>query len=267
VERSRIARERIYSQFPGVRVPMEQLLHRRLVMAEFADGVSFKELPPGAQRETAERILSMERQILFADRGEIEFDPDRHAGNFRILQQPDGSILIQPIDFGQVLSITRAQRDALIDLFAAAQVFQQAGPVRSLMEPLAARLGLAPALLGRVMRALRRYFPDSGLKPVTAYYAVLSALEDAGAPQPIVYFDFVRSIMQLQQYESALPQGSAALGETPKAELERLVTARARAMAADLRLTWWEKVGFVIDRSWDGAVSLCQRMLSAGEGR
>ena len=118
-----------------VSVPKEVLIDERLIAAEYAEGVSFYDFKPEVQRLIADKILKMEADNLFSEEDIILFDPDRHAGNYRInLKQEQGDnflvlekLEIRPIDFGQVLTITKSDRLKIFQLFALSQVLNVVG--------------------------------------------------------------------------------------------------------------------------------------------
>ena len=96
-------------------------------------------------RAPARKILQMEGDNLLGDAEWITLDPDRHPGNYRIsvihaASQP--KYRITPIDFGQVLKISRAQREQIFNVFAAAQILKATGSTQFPRFPNEARDGV-----------------------------------------------------------------------------------------------------------------------------
>ena len=262
LERSQIAQRKIYAgrDRDGVLVsaPAEVLANARLIAAEFADGVSLFDLPDAASRAWAAReVMRLEKEILFADADVIDFDPDRHPGNYR-LSVKDGKLFIKAIDQGQGLTITRQDRDRIVSLFALSQIAREAGGARWVVDETARVMGLDETVKKRLGRALGRYFPDRGLARPAAYFTMLAALSDAGADVDASYFDFVRGIVQFTQYEElAGPQA-----ESPSAALEAAVRAKAEEYRKTLSVSTMEKLAIGWDRlkesaaAWPGIAQL-----------
>lgn len=240
----------------NVKVPRELLLKDRMIVSEFAEGISFFALRPEVQPAIADKILQMENDILMnmdpARAGdEIMFDPDRHAGNYRIqIKDYSGesyivleSATVSPIDFGQLLRrFTRADRDLVIHLFALAQIADKAGAIDWIKSEIEKRFTLNDKQRAKLGKTLRMYFPSKGLKPVTAYYGMLSALELAGLDVDIKYYDFVRAIIQLKQYEPFATPGRS--WKTPSESFEGEVIKRVEELKPNVELTWRDKLAF-----------------------
>lgn len=239
-----------------VSVPRELLVKDRMIVSEFAEGISFFALRPEVQPAIADKILQMEHDILMdmnpARRGdEIMFDPDRHAGNYRIqIKEYSGesyivleSATVTPIDFGQLLRrFTRTDRDLVIHLFALAQIADKAGAIDWIRGELEKKIELTDKQRKKLAKTLRLYFPSKGLKPVTAYYGILSALELAGVTIDIKFYDFVRAIIQLKQYEPfASPERA---WKTPSEAFEGAVMARVNELKPAVQLSWRDKLTF-----------------------
>ena len=76
------------------------------------------------------------------------------------------------------------------------------------------------------------------MKPVTAYFSLLAALDDAGLEIDVAFFDYVRAIIELKSYEKFAP----GLGDlSPTVRFANIIEARAEAMKATLSLTPIEK--------------------------
>lgn len=243
VDRSQIAREKIYAghgeEGALVWAPHEQLISERLVASEYAPGKSIYDLKPELQALAGRKILQMEGDILFADQDLIHFDPDRHPGNYRISAQESAfgpSLSIHPIDQGQGLALSRADRERIFDLFALSQIMRETGSTNWAVRQAAGILGLDDKASRKLKSALARYFP-AAMEPVAAYYSLLAALDDSGREMDTAYFDFVRGLVQLKQYEELAPGFSP----TPRRRLETIVSDRARAMSRTLELSSWEK--------------------------
>lgn len=227
IYKSQIARHAIYvrmnEQGIEVEAPQEDLIRDRMIVAQYAEGVSFNELPDKWKPVVARKILAMESEILFGDEPVIRFDPDRHAGNYLILVQENAdlssTIKISPIDFGQVLRISTKQRERVIRLFALAQIVSKAGMNEWLLEKVQDVMGLTPDQSVRLRQVAKKYVQASGFNPVTVYISLLAAIRASGHDNiDISYIDFIRGIIQLTQYES-----HTAFGITPSQMFEQQV--------------------------------------------
>src|SRR5262249_27390413 len=200
----------------SIAVPHEVYLHQRLIASEYAEGISFFHLPEEFRPQVAERILQVELNNLLRDQDETWFDPDRHPGNYRIQVlvngQPDRvKIQISPIDFGQLQQVTRAEKQGIFDLFAISQVLARTGPTRRSLELVSERLSLNAEEIKTLETTARRFFPDASAKPVSNYFALLAAVEATGHEVKNNYFDFVRAMVQLRQYEGRIRPGTVEL--------------------------------------------------------
>ncbi len=221
IERSRIAREKLYAQmsdeFQIVGAPDEYLEKPRLIVAEFAPGDSIKNLPPEDQDRVARKIVEMETKILTSKEDVIYFDADRHPGNTRAQGKADVPAgqkpRVSPIDFGVLTSITAKDRDRVIRLFALAQILKETGSTEWAAQEVIRIMDLPANKKLALMKALRDHFPARSTKEITAYFGVLTSLESSGVEAPTSYIEFVRAILQHPQYdkwmigpESARPQ-------------------------------------------------------------
>lgn len=257
VNKGRLAARYVYVRASDLKikvvVPQELMLKDRIIVSEFAEGTSFFNLRPEVQPAIADKILQMEHDILMSEKiplgDEIIFDPDRHAGNYRIhIQEYSGekyvvleSATIRPIDFGQLLRrFTPADRDLVIHLFALAQIADKAGAIDWLIAQIGQKITMTDKQKAKLAKALRLYFPSKGLKPVTAYYGILSALEIAGLDIDIKYYDFVRAIIQLKQYEPFATKERT--WKTPSESFEAAVLQKVDLMRPAVELTWRDKL-------------------------
>ncbi len=247
--RSDIARRRIYAgrdtDSVSVVAPREVRLHERLIAAELARGVSLYDLEPSARSWAAAEVLSLETDVLFApgaDDALIDFDPDRHPGNYRF-EAVGGRLYIRPIDAGQGVTITVADRRKIVSLIAVAQVMREAGATRWATEELGRILGLNAKALRRARRSLGRYFPDRGLAREAAYFTLLGGLDDAGVAVDPAYYDFVRGIVQFKQYQEFAP----AQAKTPIAALTAAVVERGEEYRRTMTITRLETLA----AGWD----------------
>ncbi len=251
VKKGEMARKKIYKNYSDaeieIKVPRELLMNKRLIAAEYARGSSIFSMTPEYQSQFAQKILEIEGQNLFADQDEIYFDPDRHPGNYRVEINEHGKLVLKPIDFGQVVSITRAEREKISDLFALAQILKQTGSSQWAAAQIAKTMGLDAKAASKIEKALKRYFPAPDLREVTAYFSVLSALRDAGHGAKIEYFDFIRAVIQLNQYEGLIRSGKKTV--TPKQMLEVIIKKKAESFLAEMKLTNAEKLGIVIQKA------------------
>lgn len=215
IYKSYIARTSIYfrlnEQGIEVQAPREDLVKDRMIVAQYAEGVSFNEIPDRFKPIVARKILTMEADILFKDDGIIRFDPDRHAGNYLILVQEDemggASIKISPIDFGQVLRISPEQRERVIRMFALAQIASKAGMNEWLLNQIQTVMSLNAEQANRLRKNAKRYIKAANFNPVTAYISMLAAVKASGFEQlDISYIDLIRGVIQLTQYEAYADQ-------------------------------------------------------------
>lgn len=248
VKKSRLA-QRLYAPFADFQVPNEALIADRLSAAQFAPGVGIRKLTPPQQAHTAKRVLETGVILLFGgleddDDGSFNFDPDRHPGNFRHevrgseeARTAGGGVIHHAIDWGQLIAMTKGQRRQVIRLFAIAAVLARAGVEEVLLDEITQTLGVTvdEAQRQALAAVLRPLFPIGGKKDITNYYTLLAALEEWGQPQPIVFFDFVRAIMQYDFYERFLSAEDRASLPTPSKVMEAQV--RAEAARIEPRLT------------------------------
>jgi hypothetical protein len=96
----------------------------------------------------------------------------------------------------------------------------------------------------KLIRNLRRYFPSESYKPVTAYFAILSALEMSGQPMDIKYYDFLRAIIQLKQYEPFASK--VRTWQTPSELFESKVRERIETLKSGVSLSWKDKLSYAI---------------------
>ena len=210
IYKSQIARHAIYVEMneDGIEVetPQEDLVRDRMIVAQYAEGVSFNELPERWKGVVARKILLMEKSILFGDEAVIRFDPDRHAGNYliRVQEEPHGALIrISPIDFGQVLRISSSQRERVVRLFALAQIVAKAGMNEWLLDQVRQLIGLNDEQTQALRKTAKKYVEAARFNPVTIYISLLAAIRASGfGDMDISYIDFVRGIIQLTQYES-----------------------------------------------------------------
>lgn len=256
VNKSKIAREKIYPKYSDgqfdITVPDERVFGKkfkaedfedfRIIQSEFAPGVSLLELDRDQQRKVASKILEMEGDILFSDQAVIAFDPDRHPGNYRIDVPLKGKIRISPIDFGQVISITRIQRDNIIKIFSLGQILRKAGPTIHMTNLIGDFFDLNENKKNELYKMLKDYFPNSKMNELTAHFSILSALDDIGIEVPSQYFDFMKGLAQLNQYEKYVTGVGI---ETPASKLKKMATGYANEygeeLLADENLTSMEK--------------------------
>lgn len=264
--KSKRARNFVYINLdePGmkVEVPKEALIKDRMLVSEFARGTSFYALPDNLKRVAAKKILEVENKILFSEQDEIEFDPDRHAGNYRIyfkafegkdylvlepVTENDETGELSPIDFGQFISIKKADREKVIKLFAISQIVTRLGVSSSISQQISEIFALTQTQSKKLEKSLRRYFPDPSLKEVTPYFALIAAVEETGHEVDIAYSDFIRAIVQLVQYEQFMPQGT----QTPSANLEKQVRAMVKSYLKNTELSSSQKVKIAAYNAWE----------------
>ena len=229
-------------------VPKTVFLNDRLIAEEFAEGQSIFDIE-GAENKgiIAKKLLEMESEHLFQDLDDpeafITFDPDRHPGNYRFRVEQDDSIQMYPIDWGQMLSITVRQREEIFTLFTLAQILKVTGSTNWASHQIIETMNLTVSS-DILKQALKRYFPSSEMNEVTAYYSVLAAMSDLNLQPYIGYFDFVRAIIQLSQYEVFLEQPI----RTPVEKLKEVVSLRVEDLLSHMELTLKEKAQIGIQK-------------------
>lgn len=264
-EAEKTARARhLYSVFNdgefSVSVPEQELVNDRLLQSRYARGGNFlkmveaKVIDKEDTRKIGLKILEMEAQILYgSDKGEIFYDTDRHAGNYLIqVEYRDGRkhYKISPIDFGQMTSIRVDQRDRIAKLFALAGALGTFGANESFSRKVAETIGLDRSLVSKLSKVLGEFFPVTGPKNrvmVTHYFSLISAINETLYGQPssvmsaetkggkldMVYTDFVRAIMQLNQYEKELEGRGIQIPKDAKTP-RKILESRAKDHFADL---------------------------------
>jgi hypothetical protein len=225
-----------------VRVPEQFGINKRLLLSRFADGKSFFKLAEADQVSSGIKILEMESKILFGESNRaIWYDTDRHAGNILIqVEMKEGKkhTTIWPIDFGQLTSITPQQRQKVTELFALSALMGNLGSNDWLAERLAKTVGLPSELFSTLKSNLAKQFPGRASaqdgSAITDYFSLLAAvnLTVKHAPRNLLsgdlrkgkidfaYVDFVRAIMQLNQYEVELGDKLPKTLMTPRRLLE-----------------------------------------------
>jgi hypothetical protein len=252
IYKSQIARHVIYVRLNGngveVEVPQEDLIKDRMIVSQFAEGVSFNELPEKYKPLVAQKILAMEAQIMFADEDVVRFDPDRHAGNYRIwvkelangevaltihLEDPTTEAKVSPIDFGQMLRISKEQRERVIQLFSLAQIASKIGMNEWLLKKIQTIIGLTDRQTLQLKSQARKYLKAADFNPVTVYISLLAAIKASGYDDiDISYIDFIRGIIQLTQYEP-YAQG----GLTPSKLFEQHVFSYLAQYLSEMKLS------------------------------
>ena len=249
--KSKMAQQNIYQGYSHpsttITVPKSFFLNDRLIAEEFVEGVSIFDIEKAEHRSfIAQRLLEVEGYNLFQEindpKAVIVFDPDRHPGNYRIRIE-DHHVYIHPIDWGQMVSITVQQRDQIFTLFALAQIMKMTGPVNWIVNKIIDEMHLSVNVKS-LTSALKRYFPSKEIAEVTAYYSILAALSDLKMHPDIVYFDFVKGIIQLNQYEAFLLQPT----KTPVARLKEAVSLKVKKLLPEMTLSLKEKVQIGVPR-------------------
>lgn len=269
LEMSRVAQEDIYTGRSNdsiiVQAPKEILLHpRRMMASELARGVSLFEIKPEYREEIANRILEIEMENLFpnGDTDLSHFDPDRHAGNYRIyaheVENGKPTLEIRPIDFGQVQSISRFQRRQIIRLFSLSQVLKKTGSTDWAAREILKTLDYSKIKFSKMKRTLRKYFPHPNAQPVSAYYATLAAFDDLGIEISTVFYDYVRGIVQLNQYEQF---ASTEAVQTPKRRLIATVKEEANTLVKRMKLSTTEKLAIAKRGVSETAASTCKTLM------
>lgn len=282
--KTKIAREQLYTGFNtdefSITVPKQQQLNKRLLVSDYAKGISFKDeaFPEADKLPVAVKLLEMEAKILYGQSsGTITYDTDRHAGNYLIdIQNTNGKkkYVISPIDFGQLTTITVEQRDRLERLFSLSSLIGQFGHNEWLIEKVAQEFGLKGKNLERLTHNLKEFFPLKNAggsdsdgkegKAITDYFSLIAAINesfrdhknggfhrdiDMASLDPdlrsgkldFAYTDFVRAIIQLNQYEDVVkvPQHV----KTPSKILSERVKDKVAKHLKEMELSHWQRLG------------------------
>jgi hypothetical protein len=255
--KTKLARLRLYTGYSDsdftVGVPEQSFVNKRLLTSRFAPGGSFFGLTKEDQQRVGLKILEMESDVLFSNKKDvIWYDTDRHAGNFLVrVQNKQGKkhYKISPIDFGQLTYIRVDQRDKIAEMFALAGMLGKLGSNEWVVEKTAGLFDLKGEDLSRLRENLTLFFPgNTGQEPsvITSYFSLIAAIntaidppqkkwslfksksKDAGRHRDLskgkldfAYTDFVRAIIQLNQYEERIKIPTEA--RTPRKILESRV--------------------------------------------
>lgn len=221
---------KVYESLSDFIVPQEKLVDPTIIKSDFAKGGSIHDLDLQERGRVANRIMEVERNILFADADVIEFDPDRHPGNFKVEIDGENRVRVRPIDFGQFISITRTERTQLIDLFAQVAILDQTGPTKWSVDRIAETLKLDKKESSKLMSALKSGFPAKDRTGLASYYTLLAALEEIGRPMPIQFFDFARAVVQHNQYEEMVVKSLEAQGLSKEEALLKVEAPRKKLL-------------------------------------
>jgi hypothetical protein len=292
-QKTALARQRLYVGFNDdtftVKVPQQVLNNERVLTSSYAKGVSFNKLSAEDKEAVGKKILAMESSILYANKSRaIWYDTDRHAGNYLIdvtMKNGKKHYTIWPIDFGQLTSITVRQRDRIADLFAMAGALGKLGSQEWISEYLAKEFKFNSTQQKRLHEYLNEIFPSPGLSTnqkesaggvVADYYKLLSAINESlrdhkegklhadvelskldwdlrDGKLDFAYTDFVRAIIQLNQYEDQVSLDQK--DPTPRAFLERQAKDRLALHLKNMEIskTLSAKIKIANVKSWIGS--------------
>lgn len=257
---------RVYSGFNSpeftVAVPEQQLVNKRLLTSRYAKGTSFMRLSPEDQQQVGVKLLEMEAQVLFGQGGAIAhtYDTDRHAGNYLIdVRNENGGkhYVISPIDFGQLTWVRTDQRERVIELFSFAAMLGQMGSNDWLAARVGALFDLKDSDLKELTKTLAEFFPvgKGGGSVVTNYFSLIAAINESirdssqaklhrdlkDGRLDFAYTDFVRAIIQLNQYEERIVIPGDA--KTPRKILEERVKNSLATHLNEIELNWMQAWG------------------------
>ncbi len=290
--KTKIAREKLYVGFNDdsflITVPKQIQLNKRLLVSDYAKGISFKDkdFPDEDKLPVGLKLLEMEAKILYGtSSGTITYDTDRHAGNYLIDIQKDEATgkkkyHISPIDFGQLTTIKTTQRDRIERLFSYAALLGQFGHNDWLIEKVASEFGLTGKNRKMLEENLKAYFPLSKAggsnmdksgggkdgKAITDYFSLIAAVNetfrdsknkvtgvrndaDVANLDPdlrtgkldFAYTDFVRAIIQLNQYEDVIDVPKHI--QTPSKILSDRVKDKVAEHLKEMKLSRWQELG------------------------
>ena len=223
-----LAAKRIYTGFSDanfiVMVPTQKQMMNRFLSAQYALGKNFFDLSSYDKVMTGVKIMEMETDVLFSDKNVIWYDTDRHAGNY-LIQVNDEKIgpkyRISPIDFGQLTHIRKEQRDNVLRLYSLGKLASLYGANDWMVKEVSNLLNLNPIETQKLSKNMYKFFKgassakDVEKVPVLTYYELLSVInrsvllgkQDAnfsGGKLRHSYSDFIRAVVQFNQYEDEL---------------------------------------------------------------
>jgi hypothetical protein len=252
-----IARNHLYKnksdRYFEIEVPYLASGKGRFLQADFAPGMSFFELEKiSKEHQTAVglKILALEESVFFEGiekdqdpkraHEKVRYDADRHAGNYLIeVKEKDAnkmSYKIWPIDFGQLSVIRRGQRKKVVELLSYAVLASKIGTNAWLEKEVAELFALSPSDRKTLKSEMQRFFPlelntKKNENVIFSYFNMIAAInrslkttKNADVVKgrlDVAYTNFVRGLIQLNQYEREIPVPQDA--RTPKNTMERLV--------------------------------------------
>lgn len=183
-------------------------------------------------------LFGNSRQGGGKDRSVIWYDTDRHAGNYLIdvvFKNGQKHYNIWPIDFGQLTYIRHEQRDRVAELFALAGILSDRGTNDWIGNHLASLFKFNAKTTARFKENLKQFFPPSLQskengsqdKIIMDYFSLIAAINESmrdpnngqryadvnlnevdfdvrSGKLDYAYTDFVRAIIQLNQYEEKI---------------------------------------------------------------
>ena len=276
-----IAMHRVYRSFSDtnfvVEVPTQEQLRSRFLSADLALGENFFKLEAYDKVMTGIKIMEMEADILFSDKDVIWYDTDRHAGNY-LIEKLEKSIgpqyKISPIDFGQLTFIRKQQRENVLRLFSLAKIASMYGANPWLNNEIAELLQLDKNETKQLKKRMNSFFDgprnlkDLKKTPVLTYYELLSVINKSvkrdrsdsnfsGGKLRNAYADFVRAIVQFNQYQNELEKVAPEVMKNLefRSPISILADSLSTQMEQDLkniRFTGWQraKAGLVDAYRW-----------------
>lgn len=281
--KTKIAREQLYAHFNDdtftVAVPKQQQLNKRLLVSDYAEGISFKDksFPQEDKLPVAIKLLEMEAKVLYGQSsGVITYDTDRHAGNYLIDIKNEGGkkkYKISPIDFGQLTTITVEQRERVERVFSYAALLGKFGQNEWLIDQIAKEFGMKDKNRDRLAKSIMETFPLKGAsgggeaaegadgKIITDYFSLIGAINETfrdtkkgglhadvnlasldpdlrSGKLDFAYTDFVRAIIQLNQYEDVVAVPKHVM--TPSKILSERVKDKVAKHLEKMELSRWQ---------------------------
>lgn len=250
VQKGQVAQKLIYPINDDFFTPQERLLHPRLIESQYVDGVNFGELSDEMKTKAATIILRHEAALLFSGRGPINFDPDRHFGNFRLkVVVRNGAVVglrVKPIDFGQVIeSMTLEERGKIFKLFALAQILSKMGSSDEIARKVMEIVGAKKGTLTDYKHSLSELFPSVHRAPLANYFTLLAVIDNIEGEINSKYVDFVRAVIQLKRYDANAPDASARNWKTPYELFEAHVRFHTTTMKNELSFSNQQKIRYL----------------------
>lgn len=271
--KTKLARTQLYPNFSDatfdVSVPVQALINKRLLVSRFAHGSSFRKLKKTEQQRVGIKILEMENEVLWSDTAggitdgandRFDYDTDRHPGNYLVDTSAEKT-KISPIDFGQITSFTRAQRDKAVELFSYAAILVRLGSNDWIADRVAGMFQIKRAELGKLKRIMSEMFPMPHGSEIVAYFSLIAAINQSVSSSAkkqlnsdltsgkldFFYTDFIRAHIQLAGIERDITIPANVM--TPRKNLFGRVQTLVSQHRAEMTLSTKQKTGIFAENA------------------